>query len=132
MTFQPAPVMYPDAELLLTGAFRAELVAAGEVGVTVARKIPNPRTSRMVIITRDGGAVGELRDRPRVRIRVWDTTDQKATDLARRVVAIGLGLPLGGYVLRAEHLSGPYDVADASETPQRYVLFEFHTRGVSP
>lgn len=130
MTFQPAPLMYPDAELLLTGAFRAALVAAGEVGVHVDRKVPNPRKPRMVIVTRDGGAIGEMRDRPRVRIRVWGETDQAATDLARLVVRIGLGLPLTGAVLRAEHLSGPYDVTDESEQPQRYVLFEFHTRGV--
>lgn len=128
MTWQPAPIVYPDAEALVTAALPALLTAASETGVFVGRKVPNPRRTRMVIVTRDGGGSSELRDRPRLRVRVWDETDQKATDLARKVVAIMLGLPVTtAGVARVSHESGPYEIPD--EKPQRYLLFELHTRG---
>lgn len=129
MSWQPAPLQFPDAELLLTGGFRSLLTAAGEADVHVGRKIPNPRETRMVILTRDGGGASNHRDRPRIRCRVWDSTDQAATNLARKVVALAPKLVQNGTVLHAECLSGPYEVADESNEPQRYVLFEFHTRG---
>ena len=65
-----------------------------------------------------------------MRCRVWATTDQAAIDLARELVA---GLPTvadGAPILRVVHESGPYDVPDSSEQPQKYLLFTVHTRGV--
>lgn len=128
MPWQPAAILYPDAELLLTGAFRAALLAAGEPDVYVGREIPSKRRDRMVILTRDGGASDGLYDNPRIRCTAWDTTDQKAIDLARLVVALSPRLVLNGTVKRAQHLSGPFEVAEPQ--PCQYLLFEFQTKGV--
>lgn len=128
-TWQPAPILFPDAELLLTAAYRAALIAAGEDDVYVGRKVPKPRRERMVILTRDGGTAEGLVDRPRIRFRIFDTTDQAANDLARLVLALAYRLAANGTVTRVAPESGPYEVADDSGAPHRYLLIEFTTRG---
>ena len=132
MPWQHAAVAFPDVELLLPTAIRPLLVAAGEAGVYVGRTIPNDaeggRRPRMVLFTRDGGDDNGHTDRPRVRVRVFDQDDQKATDLARTVAALIPRLVGATAVVYARKLSGPYDVPDASGQHQRYLLFEIHTR----
>lgn len=131
-TWQPAPILFPDAELLLTGAFRTLLAAAGEDDVWVDRKVPNPfpESRRLVAITRDGGTSEGLVDRPRMRFRIFDRDEQAVTDLARLVVALAQRVVADGYAVRAVPESGPYDVPDVSKRPHRYLLIEFTTRGV--
>lgn len=134
MPWQPAPIIYPDVELLVTSRLRTLLAARGEADVFVGPYIPDPkaggRRKRMVIVNRDGGNVSNLTDRPRVRVRVWDQTDQKANDLARLIVALMQRLVDGAPVTRVEHLSGPIEIPDESKEEQRYLLFELHTQGV--
>lgn len=130
MTWQPAPILFPDAELVLTGAFRGALAAHAAADVYVSRSVPSTRRPRMLILNRDGGASTGVRDRPRIRVRVWDETDQKATDLARLVLALAPSLSAwDARILRAEILSGPYEVAEESGQALRYALLEFHLRG---
>lgn len=131
MSWQPAALLFPDAEAVVCQGLRPLLVAQGETDVHVDRRIPNPRTPRMVVVNRDGGALGEMRDQPRIRLRVWDATDEAAADLSALVVALMPKLAGNGTVLRVEHLSGPYDVTDESGKPQRYLLYEIHTRPTS-
>ena len=126
MPWQPAPILYPDAELVLTTALRAALVAAGRSDVYVDRAVTSKRP--LVVLTRDGGGVGPLRDQPRIRIRTFAATAQAAGDLARLVNALLLDLPGTAGITRAEILSGPYEIPDASG-PLRYALAEFHIRG---
>ena len=126
MPWQPAPMLYPDAELVLTTALRAALTAYGRSDVLVSRSVSSAKP--LVVLTRDGGATEVLRDRPRIRIRTFAATAQAATDLARLVNALLLGLPGSNGILRAEILSGPYEIPDASG-PLRYALAEFHIRG---
>lgn len=128
MPWQPSAVIYPDAELVLTGALRAALVARGRTDVHVDRKVTAARP--LVALTRDGGGPSELRDRPRIRFRVYDTNDQAATDLARLALALATDLPGADGITRAEVLSGPYEVPDESG-PMRYALMEFHLRGAA-
>lgn len=132
-TWQPAEILFPDAELLLTTAYRAALVAEGEADVRVDRKVPNPfpASGRLVALTRDGGTTEGLVDKPRIRFRIFDTTEQAANDLARLVLALAQRLVSNGTVVRAVPESGPYDVPDASKKPHRYLLIEFHTRGTA-
>jgi hypothetical protein len=126
VTWQKSAVIYPDAELVLTGAMRAALVAAGRSDVHVDRKVTAARP--LVALTRDGGNPSELRDRPRIRFRVFAGTDQAANDLARLALALATDLPGANGITRAEILSGPYEVPDESG-PMRYALVEFHIRG---
>lgn len=130
MTWQPAPILFPDAELVLTGAFRGALASHGGADVFVGREVPSQRRSRMLILNRDGGAASGVRDVARMRFRVWADTDQAATDLARLALALAPSLSAwDDRILRANILSGPYEVADESTQDLRYALVEFHLRG---
>lgn len=126
--WQPVSVVYPDAELVAITLLRDLLAGEGEADVKVVRDIPPTRPARCVQVVRDGGRSANLRDSARLRVNVWDTTAQKATDLARLVVALVPGMVGQSGVLRTEHLSGPYEVPDAA--PRRYLLFEVDFRGV--
>lgn len=130
VTWQPTEVIFPDAEKTLVAAYKSALAAAGETDVVVDRKVPNPRPAKLVAITRDGGGDDGMRDRPRMRFRIFASTDTAATDLARLVLALSGRLVANGIVMHREVLSGPYEVPDAG-THQRYALIEFHTRGVA-
>lgn len=133
MTWQPASVLYPDAEYVATDLLRDLLAEQGETDVKVVRTFPsNPdgsprRPARCVQVIRDGGNASNLRDRARLRFLVWDTTDEAATDLARLVVALVPRMAGQSGVLRTEHLSGPYEIPDAA--PKRYLLFQIEFRG---
>lgn len=127
MTWQPAAVLYPDVEQVVCESLRS-LIDAHDSGDTVwvGRTLPKKRPTRAVQVVRDGGNSANLRDTARIRVLVWDREDEDANDLARLIVAL-TPLLVGGSVLRTEHLSGPYEIPDA--TPKRYLLFEIHFRG---
>lgn len=130
MTWQPTAVIYPDAEAVVITALKARLVAEGFTSASVLRTLPpapTPRPAQCVQVIRDGGNAAELRDKARLRVLCWDTTDLKVSTLARTVVAVMPLLAGSNGVLRTEHLSGPYEIPDAA--PKRYLLFEVHFRG---
>ena len=127
MTWQPVAVLYPDAELVATGLLREDLAAQGDTDVWVGRKLPPSRPRRAVQIVRDGGSSSEMRDRARLRVLVWDSSDEAATDLARLVLALVMEWPGSRGVLRVVHESGPVEIPDAA--PKRYLLIEVHFRG---
>lgn len=127
MTWQPAAVLYPDAELVGATILRELLTAQGEDDVWVGRRLPPHRPTRAVQVIRDGGNAANLRDSAQVRVLVWDATDQKATDLARLIVALVPRMAGQSGVLRTEHLSGPYEIPDAA--PKRYLLFRIDFQG---
>lgn len=126
MPWQPQAILYPDAELVLTTALRAALVARGRSDVYVDRAVTAKRP--LVVLTRDGGAAGVLRDRPRIRVRTFAATAQAASDLARLINALLMDLPGSHGITRAEIASGPYEIPDDSG-PLRYALLEFEIRG---
>lgn len=140
-TWQPAPILFPNAEKVLPAAYRVALAAAGETvatslpvpanAIVVDRKVPSPIPARLVAITRDGGTTEGLVDRPRMRFRIYDTTEEKVDDLARLVLALAQRLVANGTVTSAVPQSGPYDIPDESAKPMRYLLIEFHTRGTA-
>ncbi len=135
MTWQPAAVVYPDIELELTGRYRTALAARAESyaqSVYVSNSVPTTRRDRMVIVRRDGGLQGEMRDRPRVTIRVFARTEQDATNLAALVMALAPSFADGDPIVAVPTLgrSGPFPVADGSGQPLRSMSIEFHTRGV--
>src|SRR5690606_25430766 len=90
MPWQPAPIIYPDVELVVTQRLRAALPLTVQY---VGRSVPRPRKDVMVTVDRDGGASAQLRDRARLRVRCWDLTDIDVATLARRVVATMAALP---------------------------------------
>lgn len=129
MPWQPAPIVFPDIELVLTTALRPLLATHGHADVRVDRKIPNPRPKRIVVINRDGGNDDGVTDRPRVRVRVWDTTAEAASSLAGLVVALMPLLVGTTPIVRVQKLSGPIEIPDSSGADQRYLLFQLATEG---
>jgi len=131
MPWQPVSVRFPDAELLMCDRTRPLLVDFGyedDTAVVVGRSVPDVRPARLVVWNRDGGPTTSLRDRPRMRCRVFAPTDAAATTLANDVIALVPLLVDGAPVVFANCLSGPVEIPDATG-PQRYLLFEIHTRG---
>lgn len=125
MTWQPAEIVFVDAEQLLCDRTR---ILLGDASVFVGNRIPTPRRDRMVIWNRDGGPESGVFEQARMRCRVWDTTDKKANDLARLLAARLKGdrtPPITNVVKE----SGPYDVPDESGSPQKYMFFTVTTRG---
>ncbi len=134
MTWQPAAVLYPDIELTLTGLYRAALADRDEpyaADVYVSNSVPATRRDRMVIVRRDGGTQAEMRDRPRMSIRVWATTEQVVNNLAALVMALAPSFADGDPILAVplDGRSGPFPVPDESGQPLRQMTIEFHTRG---
>lgn len=128
MTWQPVAILYPDAELATIGLLRSLLAAEGETDVKVIRTMPSSRPPRCVQVIRDGGSVSNLRYRARLRFLVWDTSYQKAVDLARLVAALAMRMVGQSGVLHVEHLSGPYEIPETGAFKQ-YLLIEVHYRG---
>lgn len=131
--WQPAPLLYPDVELLLTDLLREALATRPEsyaAGVHVANTVPNPREPRMVIVRSDGGPdLGDVRSLCRVGINVYAMKAQEAIDLARLVGALLRGFAGSGPITAVRAVSLPSAVADQSEQPRQYLTAELHVRG---
>lgn len=127
MTWQPAAILYPDAELVCAPLLRTLLASEGETDVWVGRKLPGTRPARAVQVVRDGGPSGELRDIARMRILIWDTTDAKVGALAQKVIAVAPRMVGQSGVLRVTKTAGPFEVPDAA--PKRQVGLEIEFRG---
>lgn len=131
--WQPAQIVYPDVELLLTDLLRDALAARPEpyaAGVHVDVDVPNPRRDRMVIVRSDGGPpVGDVRSLARVGINVYGPTKQAAGDLARLVGALLSGLAGEGPITAVTSVSLPSEVEDQSDQERRYLTAEIHLRG---
>lgn len=133
MTWQPAPIVHPDAELWACQFFGERLAARAEdyaADVYVDVKVPNPRRPRMVIVRRDGGPVVNTLDTPRFGFRVFGDTDRNATDLALLVRALFLDAPRteDGIAWTAV-TSGPNAIEDPSSEFVRYLTAEAAIRG---
>ena len=131
-TWQPSSLLPRDSEATVGLWLHDALTAEGEAGVIVSNVVPQPRPGRAVIINRDGGAWDGLIDRPRLRFRVYDASNEAAVNLARTVIRLLPQLVTDGIATRVQHLSGPLDVTDESEQPQMYLLVEIHLRGEAP
>lgn len=135
MPWQAAALVFPDVELVLTGRYRAALAERDEPyaqDVWVSNSVPSPRPDRMVIVRRDGGVQAEMRDRPRVSLRCWATSEKDAADLAALVMALAPTFADGAPIVAVptSGRSGPFPVADESGQPMKQMTIEFHTRGV--
>lgn len=128
MTLQPAGVVAPDVELILTGYLRTALAGRTEpyaAGVRVSNtKVGNVR---QVVVRRDGGPQRGVFDYPRISIRVWDAEEKDASDLARLVQALLLDSPGTSGIVRATSLGGPSGVPDSAQ-PQKYLTAELVVR----
>ena len=128
-----SPVGFPIVEQAFPAALRTALAARSEAyakNVYVGKAAPDPRRDRMVLFRRDGGGSGDWTDQPRLGIRVYGADDAEADNLARLVVAL-LPTLVGPHIDAVRVLSGPTDVTDKSEQPQRYITAEAATRAAN-
>jgi hypothetical protein len=131
MPWQPSALVAPDVELWGCQTLRSALAGRTESYAThvyVGVRIPDPRRDRMVILRRDGGLQGEVRDQPRLAVQVYAMTEQDATDLARLVLALLWAAPDGKPVLSVSVSSGPSQVDDPSGQQLRYMVLNIATR----
>lgn len=129
---QPVAVVFPDAEMWATAAFRAALSGRGESyaqDVFVGIAVPTGRRDRMVIFRRDGGPSRGLLDFPRFGVRVFARSEKEAADLARLTSGLLRSLPGDGVCVRTTELSGASSVPDVQ--PHRYMTFEAALRGAT-
>lgn len=127
MTMQPLAALPVDADLWWIVYLRGALSDRSEPhaqSVHFARKVPNPRLERMVIVRRDGGNVTGAFDRPRITLDCWGKSDKDVADLAALVTALAFDAPGTNGCVRVQHLSGPNDVTEESGQPRRSVLIE--------
>lgn len=125
-------VVFPDVELWATGYLRTALDNRPEAyteDVYVSNAMPNTRLPLMVVVRRDGGPVGRLRDTARLTVRTWATSEQDVNDLSRMVGALLWAAPNGNPVIRVDQPTGPSPVADESRQPLRLQTFEVEVRG---
>ena len=130
-----AVALFPDIEALAVGYLKAELAALSD-SARVATSIPNPRPSRLVRVTRNGGAITwPATDKPLVIFQCWDTDTRKASDLCGIVRDLVWTLPdavdgFGRDVRRVREVGGPAYFPDPLTAFPRYQFTaEFHTRG---
>ena len=123
MTWQPAAILYPDVELMLTQRVRSALA---DPTVTVGRKVPD-QVTRAVIVNRVGGTQSPPFDTATVMVRCYAPTDVAATGLVARVVQILGGLP-DGQITRVQVTGGPTDLG-LEGSPMRQVMADVTTRG---
>ena len=121
MTWQPAAILYPDVELMLTQRVRSALA---DPTVTVGRKVPD-QVTRAVIVNRVGGTQSPPFDTATVMVRCYAPSD--VTKLVARVVQILGGLP-DGQITRVKVTGGPTDLG-LEGSPMRQILADVTTRG---
>ena len=126
-------VIFPDTELWACQYLKPELDARPEAyteAVYVGNVVPETRTDRMVIVRRDGGPRQSMVwETARLTVRVWGSSEQEATDLARMVGALLWAAPTGEPIIRVTQPTGPTPVPDESRQPLRLQTFELLVRG---
>lgn len=139
--WQPAQIIYPDVELLLTGLLRPRIYAAlGTSDVLVTDEIPNyatepaerPRPDRIVVIRSDGGpSLGDVRSLCRIGVNVFAPDATGANALAALVGALLSGLAGEGPITAVPSVSLPSRVPEQARVERRYLTVELHVRGTA-
>lgn len=77
------PVIFPNIEVECVAFLTAAFAARSET-VTVSTRVPNPRPSKLVRVTRTGGGrINVGMDAPQVLFECWGPTDYESSELAR-------------------------------------------------
>lgn len=127
------PVVFPDTELWIAQWARDALSARTEAytrDVYVGNKVPETRRDRMIVIRREGGQrLDQVREQPLITIRIWGSSEQEATDLARLFLALLWAAPVTGPLAAVVNLTGPNPVPDESGQPLRLASADLVIRG---
>lgn len=113
---------------------KAALLAAFAPGdVVVGRRVPVPRPTRFLLVTRLGGTRGTaVSDRPRLSVEAWAADPDAAEDLAqkaREAIHRLAGTTTGGVIVyRVADVSAPQDLPHPSGQPRMAFTVELHVR----
>jgi len=125
-------IVFPDAEALAVTYLKAKMP-----GVTVATKVPNPRPSKLIKVTRVGGSKLRLNaDSPVLAFECWGSTTVEASDLAkyaRAYVNAMAGEKVNGvWVYKVREVGGPANFPDPdSDSPRYQFSVAIDTKGVA-
>jgi hypothetical protein len=123
--WQPAQILYPDAELVLCDKTRELL--ADQDDVYIGRTIPKT-WAKAITWNRIGGTEDAPFDTAMMECRIWAPTDQQCMDLARLLQARLPGIYDGAPVIRAVVVGGPTDLG-IEDSPMRQLLYNITIRG---
>lgn len=105
-------VEFPISDGVVVAALRAGLIAKGwGSGLTVARKLPDTKTRRMVTVRNDSGPQDEGVSRRRYGFNFWADDSSDAENMALDGMSVLRLLP-GGIVAATDGFSGPFEVED--------------------
>lgn len=117
-------VTFPNAEARVV-SFLTEAFARRGDTASVATRIPNPRRDRMVRVSRTGGvrtSVGV--DAPQLLFECWDSTDYRASELARVTRAL-----VGSMDEFGAEMGSVVNYPDDSGLPRYQFAAVFYTAG---
>lgn len=114
-------VAFPDAEAVCVEYLQAQFAARGD-SAKVATKIPAPRPTRLVRVTRVGGGRRNVaQDDATVVVECWDAGEPSAFKLARTARALlGVMDVPGAFVPQGGEVSGPQFFPDPLTSNPRY------------
>ncbi|MDR0848080.1 MAG: hypothetical protein LBN10_03400 [Propionibacteriaceae bacterium] len=124
-TWQPAPVLYPDVEMLLCDRTRELLT--DQPDLQVGRKVPMS-WNRAIMWNRNGGTQDPPFDTAAVMCRVFAPNDMDVTDLVALLLARLPSIIDGAPVLSMTVTGGPTDLG-IEDSPMRQILFDMKVRG---
>ncbi|MDQ0793560.1 hypothetical protein [Streptomyces sp. B1I3] len=113
-------ILFPDAEGLVIAYLKTKIS-----GVTIATKVPNPRPSKLIKVTRVGGTKLRLNaDSPVLAFECWGSTSVEASDLAkyaRAYVDAMAGEKVNGvWVFKVREVGGIANFPDPDSDSPRY------------
>ena len=107
--------LFPITDGVIVSALRAGFASAAlsySSGVTVARKLPDAHTARMVTVRNDSGPEESTQSRRRYGFNVWADDSVDAEKLALLAMAVLRRIPNGQPITAVDQLSGPFEVDD--------------------
>ena len=128
-------IAFPDAEALAISYLKSKLSAV--TGLKVVTKIPDPRPTKLIKVTRVGGTKLRLNaDSPVLVFECWAPTSVEASDLAkyaRAYVNAMAGEKVNGvWVYRVREVGGPVYFPDPDTDSPRYQFsVAIDTKGVA-
>lgn len=124
-TWQPARILYPDAELVMCEKTRPLLDQSIFVGRIVPRKLAGVTA---ITWNRTGGEQDPPFDTASLECRIWAPTDQACIDLARQLMAVLPSLIDGDPITGMVVSGGPTDLG-VENSPMRQILYDITMRG---
>jgi len=121
-TWQPPSIIYPDAELVLTGSTR-QLIP----GITVDTIMPRDNQPA-ITWNRIGGNIEAPFDMPLMQCRVQAPTLAECNQLVSRLLAVLPSITDGDPVTVISITGGPTDLGEES-APMKQLLFDITLRG---